>query len=457
MKLNIKTVGAFIFVILILLMFFSKTIYTFNISSVTGVLPKTGKLSKLETTKGTVDWSKTEKMYSDISGKVLNVLVDEGDNVFEAQGIVDLSFDVDTENSNLNKLKIDRNKLDVDIENINMQIAKFEKSINDLLEEEYEKDNVSLNELVKQEDKIKLAEENYNIQSDLFEAGAIPKSDLDNLENEINVLKLDYDNMLKNIQESEKKIDKEFEDKEKSREKQIQDYRYEIEVLNQSLKTKQMDIKNNEDEQAEINKTLLEYNSNESIYSPINGTVVSIDVSKGEYINKGVPIATIGVTGEYIIETEISIDNNFVVVDDEVKLSNASHTGTIIGTVTKIIPSETGKKVTIKVNSDEVAVGETFDIKFEKESKTESVLIPNAAVNLDSDGHFVYLLKKRDGILGKEFYVERLSIYIGDSDNDNTVVISGITFFEPIVQFSDKVFYDGSTVKIKNEGDFFVN
>ena len=84
------------------------------------------------------------------------------------------------------------------------------------------------------------------------------------------------------------------------------------------------------------------------------------------------------------------------------------------------------------------------------------MLVPNGAVNKDKDGYFLYVLKTREGILGKEFFVEKSIINIGDSNIENTIIEKGITYFEPIVLISNKLFLDGETVNIKNEGDFFV-
>jgi hypothetical protein len=59
--------------------------------------------------------------------------------------------------------------------------------------------------------------------------------------------------------------------------------------------------------------------------------------------------------------------------------------------------------------------------------------------------------------MGEEYYLERLNIFIGDSDHQNTAVLRGITFFEPIVLVSNKALSAGLTVTLKNPGDFFEN
>jgi len=166
-------------------------------------------------------------------------------------------------------------------------------------------------------------------------------------------------------------------------------------------------------------------------------------------------LASIGVGREFTVECSVSLDNNFVSPGDTCELSNASHV--LSGTVRQVKPSVQGKTVIIAVASDDVAEGETFDITFEKNSAASFTLVPNSAINQDNDGYFLYVIKRRKGIMGEEYYLERLNIFLGDSDHQNTAVIRGITFFEPIVLTSNKALSAGMTVSLKNPEDFFEN
>jgi hypothetical protein len=96
-------------------------------------------------------------------------------------------------------------------------------------------------------------------------------------------------------------------------------------------------------------------------------------------------------------------------------------------------------------------------ITFEKTSAASFVLVPTASINQDSNGYFLYRIKRRKGIMGEEYYVDRLDVFLGDSDYRNTAVIRGITFFEPLVLGSDKMLSPGIPVSLKNQGDFFEN
>jgi hypothetical protein len=123
--------------------------------------------------------------------------------------------------------------------------------------------------------------------------------------------------------------------------------------------------------------------------------------------------------------------------------------------VYRVKPSAGGKAVSVRVQSGEVRPGETFEVIFEKKSAVPQTLVPNAALNQDNDGYFLNRIKRRKGILGEEYYAERLEVYIGDSDRVNTVIVRGLTFFEPLVLRSSAAVVSGGAVSLLNPEDFF--
>ncbi|MCL2479116.1 MAG: HlyD family secretion protein, partial [Treponema sp.] len=130
MKLNKKTAGAAIFVLLVLLLFFSKTIYTYNMPEVTGTKPVKGSLSKLEISTGIAAWDDTESVYAVRAGAAGQVFVREGDSVEEGQPLFAMDFDVpatqrrlaETEN-NIAKLQADIKSQTLQLENIREALA----------------------------------------------------------------------------------------------------------------------------------------------------------------------------------------------------------------------------------------------------------------------------------------------------------------------------------------------
>lgn len=423
MRKKIRMFGTGLFIIIILLTFFSKTVYNYNLPTVTGALPGNGTLKKTETATGVVKWAEVEDIYSEISGKVDSIFVKEGDKVTKGQALVKLSFDEDETNLKVKQLEIDRTKSSADIESTKSKIDKLKKSIGD-----NGGDGAFDAELAAVKNKIAKAEENLEKQNDLYKSGMLTRKELEDAELELSSLNNEYESLKRKKKE-------------------------ELEALQQELKTKSLDAEKLELQQKSLQKTLAALNKT-TVYAPFDGTITKLTVKKGQQANPNEMIASIGQGSAFEIECQINAKNNFIAVGDTAKVTNGDHE--LEGTVDRIKPDETGKKLSIKLSSNEISEGESFKITFEKTSKSSHILVPNSAVNKDKDGYFLYALKTREGILGKEFYVEKLRVEVGDADSQNTIITKGALFFEPIVITSDKQFEEGAVVKIKNEGDLFV-
>jgi multidrug efflux pump subunit AcrA (membrane-fusion protein) len=426
MKLNKKTAGAIIFAVLLLLLFFSKTIYTYNMPAVTGTKPKRGSLSKLEISSGIASWAETEAVYSVSGGTVGRVFVREGDTVKKDQVLFEMDFDIAAAErryaeigNNIGKLEADINGLRTRLGNIRTVLAATESGA------DTEEPNTALPAFTGQAGIIALeiskAKFTLNDAQLAFEFGFASKYDLINLENNLKALLFKYS--------------------------------AEADDLELNLTSKLMDMENLKLSREAVRDLLKDYRNNAVIRAPAPGIVLNLPVERGRYFSENALLVSIGVGREFFVECSVSLDNNFVNPGDTCELSNASHV--LNGTVRRIKPSMQGKIVTISISSDEVSDGETFDVTFEKNSAASFVLVPNSAVNQDNNGYFLYQIKRRKGIMGDEYYLARLNIFIGDSDRQNTAVLRGLTFFDPIVLVSSKALSDGVTVSLKNSEDFF--
>jgi multidrug efflux pump subunit AcrA (membrane-fusion protein) len=427
MNRNKKTVGAIIWVFLILLLFITKTIYTYKLPEVTGSRPKRGTLSKLEISSGITSWAETETIYAVATGAVGRVFVREGDEVEAGQILFEMDFDIVSAERRLAETENNIAKLEADIRS---QRSKLNSIYMALAAEGYAvpgDEPVSADSLSGQAGiiamEISKAKQLLEISKVEFEMGFQSRNELTNAENSLKSLL----------------------------------YRYEVEAedLEHSLAMKAIDLENLRLSRETIREVLRDYRNNAVIRAPAAGTILNLSAERGKFYPENSPLVSIGVGHEFIVECAISLDNNFVNPGDNCELSNASHV--LKGTVQRVRPSAQGKTVTVTIVSDEVSDGESFSITFEKNSASSFILVPNSSVNQDSDGYFVYQIRRRNGIMGNEYYLERLNIFIGDSDHQNTTVIRGIMLFEPIVLVSNKALSNGLTVTLKNAEEFFEN
>jgi len=440
-----KIVGAVFLTVLFLLIFFSKTIYSYNLPAVTAVNPENGRLSKLEMSTGIANFAEVETIYAAAGGKVEEVCVKEGDKVSKGQALYRLSFDREEADRKLREIQNSRSRLYNDIQGINLKLEKLKRYMNDLSGETYE-DEASSYELDALAIDIREARAELEAVRERYDEDEATELEVDKARYNLQSLYLKRD-------ELERKAKETIAEQEKDRETRQKDYESDIAALELDLKAKQIDLNNLVLQEEPYQKALADFETYATIAAPEDGTVVSLPVQKGEAIHEEQLLASIGAGGAFEIACDLSLDNNFVIAGDSVELSNASHA--LEGTVVKVTPAAQGKTVTIAVNSDGITAGETFDITFQKDSDTTYVLVPNGALNQDNDGYFLNQIKRRDGILGEEYYLERLDVYIGNSDSENTAILQGITFFEPIALISDQPIAPGDVISVSNVGDFF--
>lgn len=399
--------------LMFLLLFFSKTIYTYHLPEVTAVRPQKGKLSKVEMGYGTVQWAKTESIYVPEAGIVDEIFINEGEYVEAGQPLFSMKYDREINDRLLEESGITRKRLEAELQ-----------EIENLMESAKQPDA----EFLKTRQSLAQAEKNLAAAAVLYEIGGVSAQELSQARDEVEYLKLKVKNLAFERTENEKKLELEAEAKKLELEQQA--------ILEEPYR---------EAREIHSSKTVV------TAASP--GFLISSGLSKGMKVQKDTLAATLGTGNEYILECPVSLENNFITAGDTCKLSNSSHQ--VKGVVSGVLPQDGGKTVRIRFTAENVMAGETFEVIFQKESETGYILVPNAAVCKDQDGTYLKQVKRREGIMGDEYYLDRIDIYTGDSDAKNTVVAQGVTFLEPVLLYSDKTAETGDVVLLKNAGDFF--
>ncbi|MCL2121621.1 MAG: hypothetical protein FWH28_05160 [Clostridiales bacterium] len=416
---NQKTIGAFFLLVLVLLLFSSRTIYSYNLPQVNAVKPENGRLSKLEMSAGILSWAEIQQVYAAVGGVYGEILAQEGDVVEAGQPLFRMEYDREETERRLREIAATRAKLEIDLQHLDLRLERLDRSIQSA---GYEMDTLD-----KEIDLARIALEDT---AALYELGALSRRDLTAKEEALDALLT-------------------------RRDKTRTDLTSDSASLSLERQAKQLELSNLSLQEEPYQKALADYDAYTVVRAPASGQLLSLHAQKGARVNENALMAEIGTGQAFTLECSISLENNFVLPGDTCELSNSAHT--LNATVSRVTPTDRGKTAVLSLISDVVSAGETFDVLFEKQSETSYTLIPNGALNQDNDGYFVYQVKRRDGMLGKEYYLERVNVYIGDNDSRNTAIVRGITFFEPLVLTGNKAVEAGSVVKLMNAGDFFVD
>ncbi len=411
--INKKTIGGVLLCVVLLLIFFSKTIYSYHQPEVTAVKPSKGKLSKVEMGYGTAQWAQTDSLYIAEAGVVDEIYVNEGTYVEAGQELFSMKYDREENDWKLEELQNTKKRLEAELLELDSKI-----------ESERHPDE----EILNTRQQLAQAEKHASAAASLYEIGGVSAKELSEARDQVNYLRLKQDNLTRKKSET-------------------------MQSLELQRKAKKLELDNQTILEEPYKKTQEIHNSGVVITAPSKGMVVSSYISKGEKVPMDSLAMTVGTGNEYYLECQVSLENNFIIAGDSCNLSNPSHQ--VKGVVSSVLPTAQQKTVRIRFTAENVTAGETFEVLFQKDSETSYILVPNAAVCQDHNGYYLKQIRRRDGIMGKEYYLDRIDIYIGDSDTKNTAVIQGVTFFEPVMLSSNKTAVIGDVISLKNAGDFF--
>ena len=281
-NLNKKTIGGAILGVLVLLLFFSKTIYAHNLPEVSAVLPKNGRLSKQERTTGVASWAETEKLYAELDGTVEEVLVQEGDKVRKGQELLRLGFDRDDAERKLRELQNQRSGLYLDIQEINLRLNKAQRQKEDLAGEEIEEEEITDYDLTKLNMDIRVARLELQEAREQHDYGDISDADLERARLKLQGLYVDLEKLGHELEEKEKQAKKDLEKDEKEKDSGLKDSDDSIASANLDLKAKNLALEKVALDEEPLKKALEDFETYAVITAPADGTITTLDVSKGD-------------------------------------------------------------------------------------------------------------------------------------------------------------------------------
>lgn len=320
---------------------------------------------------GTVTMRNRINVYSPISGRVAEVLVDIGDEVEEGDVLVKLDGE---------QLSRQIAELDAQRSAILAEYNEATKPLNDITKEKLELDILELTK------RIEAAEETVSYNEFLLQIGAISNEE--------------YKTAVKNLDSENRNLEK---------------LELDLELLNEPVseniisgyqaQLKQLDIKR---------QGLVKTGKDFTVSSGLTGKVLQKSIEKGSYLQPGMHIMEVGNLDELYIESDILVgDISDVKEGSEVKISNKD-LGIIDleGIVKKIHPNAFSKVSDLGVEQKRIKVeieminplkdlrpGYDMDIKIITDSKKDVLLIPENAVFKMEEREFVFINENNTAVI----------------------------------------------------------
>lgn len=362
---------------------------------------------------GVVKSKNNANVYANAVGTVTDVFVDIGDEIKKGDVLV----------------KLDGEKLSRQIAELESQrsaiLAQYNEAKKPTDSRAIEKLDLEIKEIEK---RIRTAEEVVRNKKVLYDAGAISNEEYQNalrsLETEGNNLekvKLDLELIKKPVSENT--------------------------VIQYEAQLKQLDLQR---------QALEKSGENFTIVAPIDGTVVSKLVEKGNYLQPGTPVMEIGNMNQLYIESDILVGDIAKVHENaKVVISNKDlGIENLEGVVEKIHPnafskiSDLGlqqKRVKVDIEMKE-AVNNLkpeydLDVKIIADSKHNTVLIPeNAVFNLD-EKDCIFVVEKDKAVIRE--------VKQGMKSGRQVEILSGLEEGDRVILSPDKNIKEGIIVKEK--------
>ena len=424
------------FTIVLILTFFSNTIYNYNLPLVTIAMPGKGKLVHKVTGNSEIEYKDSYKVYSDIEGKIHEIYVDENQSVEKGDAIVKIT---PTE-SEVDLLKQDIIKKENEISLAQLKLDRLseeDKKYTDEMEKQKSKMNdiETKGEVKQYKDKIKNAKEEYEKIKKLYEIGAEPYSKVLAQENLIKELENDYDIFMDQEMTTSSESLSSLHLNKKDTKISIKETELNINVLKLELES--------------LNKTMNTYKDG-TIYADLSGIIHLYNLEEKSTVTPSSPIGVIGVVSDdYICELRIdSKERENINQNSIVKINSTGTNSGIKGEILSIdkIEGSDMYEVRIGVLSEQEIYGQSCNITIENSSDIYDILVENSAVRKDANGYYIFVVKEEKDSLKKKYIVKRVDVTLLDRDEKYSA-IDGLEFIEPVVVRSDKNIYNGNRVK----------
>ncbi|MEO2602218.1 efflux RND transporter periplasmic adaptor subunit [Clostridium butyricum] len=353
-----------------------------------------------DTYKSTLEAYEQGIISSKISAKVTKVVVENGQYVNEGDTIAVLD-DQDIQNS---------------IKTATAQLEVNEKQVNSA-EQQLNSTQTSLEKLKINVDD---AQRNYDREKALFDAGAVSQSELDASEKALNTSKADYNSGQANIEISKASIE--------SAKASVEAQKVNIEKLQNDL-------------------------NNVVIKAPISGVISEKNVNVGQIINQGAVLAkindisyvfaTIQVSQEKINDIEVGKPAEVTLEDN-----NTVHNGTLdsIDLSGDSTLRVFNCKIKMENSNKELLPGEYAKVNFSNTENNNKVITIPVSSLAGSEGDY-YVFINDNGVASK------VSVDIGDADENNVEITSGVKEGDEIICTNMSSLKDGCKIDVISISD----
>lgn len=182
------------------------------------------------------------------------------------------------------------------------------------------------------------------------------------------------------------------------------------------------------------------------------GLVSSVDCKVGDTVAADTPIAKVQLTSSgYVVKTTVTkAQAKLLHTDDEATIENIWEDG--ISAKVRSIKADPANPnqnmiVSFAVEGD-ITPGTSLQLMVGEKNAFYETIVPNNAVREDSQGNFVLVVTVKGTPLGNRYKIERVSVEVLASDEQNSAISGAVQAYENVVTNSSKPIEDGAQVRL---------
>ena len=190
------------------------------------------------------------------------------------------------------------------------------------------------------------------------------------------------------------------------------------------------------------------------IKSPVAGEITSLAYAGGEKIEAGSTAAVIQIDGKgYKLTFPVSAKQaKAVKVGDPVSVENSWYYGDLNANLVAIQPDKTnsrdGKVLVFSLSGESVTAGQNLTLSVGEKSSNYDLIVPNAALHEDNNGHFVLIVDTKSTPFGSRYIAKRVDVTVLAQDDKVAAIDAELFGYEYVITNSSKYIENKDQVKL---------
>jgi hypothetical protein len=190
-------------------------------------------------------------------------------------------------------------------------------------------------------------------------------------------------------------------------------------------------------------------NSNGKITAPNDGYISSISVSTGSRTTDSPSIILNDMSVDCKFSCSITTEQSkYIHLNDtlELTLNGNQKSKATIDYYTQ--NSQGGYNITCKLEDVTAQIGTSVTAQRTVQGDLQTLIIPIDAIHEENNATYLYILNEKSGILGSEYYVEKIKVQVSDKNDTYAAIESGVISSDTeVIIYSSKELEQGEVVR----------